>query len=103
MKYQTVMEEDRAETDLGIAADIEEAQRLENQADPSISSPLPSASTPVPSQTPQASAPTQLTENAVKQPKKRFVGRRAAAEGAGARNGQTTAPGDGGESRAIQG
>jgi len=43
------MEEDRAQVDLGIAADIEESQR---------------------------------TQNVMKQPKKRFVGRRTAAEAA---------------------
>lgn len=48
------MEDDRAETDLGIAADIEEAQ-----------------------------AP----EPAVRQPKKRYVGRRTAAEAAASKNG----------------
>lgn len=48
------MEEDRAQTDLGIAADIEAAQLSE-------SPPLP----------PADSAP-------LRQPKKRFVGRRAA-------------------------
>jgi 2-(3-amino-3-carboxypropyl)histidine synthase len=48
------MEADRAETDLGIAADIEEAQ-----------------------------APEPVT----RQPKKRFVGRRTAAEAAASKNG----------------
>lgn len=48
------MEDDRAATDLGIAADIEEAQ------------------TPEP---------------VVRQPKKRFVGRRTAAEAAASKNG----------------
>ncbi|KAI1269843.1 putative diphthamide synthesis protein-domain-containing protein [Xylariaceae sp. FL1019] len=55
------MEEDRAQTDLGIAADIEEAH-----------------------------APPPLT-TAVKQPKKRFVGRRTAAKNGGAdQNGDET-------------
>ncbi|CAM1504120.1 Fc.00g017110.m01.CDS01 [Cosmosporella sp. VM-42] len=58
------MEEDRRQTDLGIAADIEEAQLS------------------------QAAEATQHGDAPVKQPKKRFVGRRAAAEAA-AKNGVT--------------
>ena len=61
------MEDDRRETDLGIAADIEEAQ-------------LAQAS--------QAAEAKQNGDAPVKQPKKRFVGRRAAAEAA-AKNGVT--------------
>lgn len=49
------MEEDRAQTDLGIAADIEEAQR---QA--------------------ELSSQPDEQETVTKQPKKRFIGRRAA-------------------------
>ena len=74
------MEEDRAQTDLGIAADIEEAQNYEAaQRQP---------------------APAQVEaghENVVKQPKKRFVGRRAATE-AGASKGATPD----GEAGAVQ-
>ncbi|KAG8423271.1 Diphthamide biosynthesis protein 1 [Metarhizium acridum] len=72
------MEDDRAQVDLGIAADIEEAQ-------------LTQAHQPEPTSdyTPQSTT---------KQPKKRFVGRRAAAEAA-AKNGTTGADG---ESGAIQ-
>lgn len=62
------MEEDRAQTDLGIAADIEEAQ---NQA--AYASPTQQIDA---EQTPPGD------ENVVKQPKKRFVGRRAASEAA---------------------
>ncbi|OAA51475.1 diphthamide biosynthesis protein 1 [Metarhizium rileyi] len=54
------MEDDRAQVDLGIAADIEEAQLAQ-------ALPQPSEDTPHP---------------ATKQPRKRFVGRRAAAEAA---------------------
>jgi 2-(3-amino-3-carboxypropyl)histidine synthase len=50
------MEADRAEADLGIAADIEEAQ---------------------------APAPEPQPQQTLKQPKKRFVGRRTAAQAAG--------------------
>jgi len=71
------MEEDRAQVDVGLAADIEEAQANETPAD---------APNPVP-------AP-------LKQPKKRFVGRRAAADGAAKSN-----PGaaDSEDNKAIQG
>lgn len=65
------MEEDRRLTDLGIAADIEEAQLA------------------------QASEATQSGDAPVKQPKKRFVGRRAAAEAA-AKNGVATSNGESG-------
>lgn len=58
------MEEDRAQTDLGIAADIEETQRQAAEPSP-----------PTPSE-------TKPSEPVVKQPKKRFVGRRAATEAA---------------------
>lgn len=61
------MEDDRAQVDLGSAADIEEAQ---------------------------------ASELAVKQPRKRFVGRRTAAEAA-SKNG--TAPGSIEETGAVQG
>ncbi|TQS31307.1 hypothetical protein Golomagni_08414, partial [Golovinomyces magnicellulatus] len=59
------MEDDRAQVDLGIAADIEESQMA--QATPSTTESV-------------------SEEAAVKIPKKRFVGRRAAAEAA-AKNG----------------
>lgn len=68
------MEEDRRQADLGIAADIEEAQLL------------------------QASQVTEAAQNGdapVRQPKKRFVGRRAAAEAA-AKNGVVAANGGSG-------
>ncbi|PHH92865.1 hypothetical protein CDD83_4008 [Cordyceps sp. RAO-2017] len=58
------MEDDRAQTDLGTAADIEESQRMRAAAD--------------------EQAPQQDGASAVKVPKKRFVGRRAAAEAAAA-------------------
>lgn len=60
------MEEDRALVDVGIAADIEESQAV---------------------------------QNAVKQPKKRFVGRRAAAEASKSTSGNTPIE----DSGAIQG
>lgn len=56
------MEEDRRQADLGIAADIEEAQLV------------------------QSGHIVEAGDAPVKQPKKRFVGRRAAAEAA-AKNG----------------
>lgn len=65
LAVQERMEEDRRLADLGIAADIEEAQ-------------LAQAS--------QAAEATQNGDAPLKQPKKRFVGRRAAAEAA-AKNG----------------
>ncbi|RSL71675.1 2-(3-amino-3-carboxypropyl)histidine synthase subunit 1 [Fusarium sp. AF-6] len=77
------MEEDRRQTDLGTAADIEEAQLA--QASPS---PAEIETTPA----------TQNGATPLKQPKKRFVGRRAAAEAA-AKNGGAGASG---ESGAVQ-
>ncbi|KAM6531890.1 Diphthamide biosynthesis protein 1 [Fusarium solani] len=77
------MEEDRRQTDLGTAADIEEAQLA--QASPS------------PAET-EATPATQNGATPLKQPKKRFVGRRAAAEAA-AKNGGSGASG---ESGAVQ-
>ncbi|KAI6781821.1 Diphthamide biosynthesis protein 1 [Emericellopsis cladophorae] len=68
------MEEDRAQTDLGIAADIEEAQRHEEASE---SQPPAEPSVPSVSGTQQ---PPKSAENVVRQPKKRFVGRRTAAE-----------------------
>lgn len=59
------MEADRLETDLGIAADIEEAQILNAQ---------------------EQNAAGSEDASTMKQPKKRFIGRRAAAEAA-AKNG----------------
>lgn len=70
------MEEDRAQTDLGIAADIEESQ-------------LAQAS--------DSEQPAQSQQPVTRQPKKRFVGRRAATEAA-AKNGVAE-----GESGAVQG
>ncbi|KAH6990633.1 diphthamide biosynthesis protein [Ilyonectria sp. MPI-CAGE-AT-0026] len=73
------MEEDRLQADIGIAADIEEAQLMAQASHP-------------------AATETQATQNGetpMKQPKKRFVGRRAATEAA-AKNGGT------GESGAVQ-
>lgn len=58
------MEADRLETDLGIAADIEEAQILRAQEQQATKS------------------DTANGEATTKQPKKRFVGRRTAAEAA---------------------
>lgn len=74
------MEEDRRQTDLGIAADIEEAQLA---------------------QTSQAPATQNEAETAtpLKQPKKRFIGRRAAVEAA-EKLGESGASG---ESGAVQG
>ncbi|KAF4997036.1 hypothetical protein FGRMN_4124 [Fusarium graminum] len=73
------MEEDRRQTDLGTAADIEEAQLTQASSSPAIENETES-STPL------------------KQPKKRFVGRRAATEAA-AKNGVMGASG---ESCAVQ-
>ena len=75
--YTGAMEEDRALTDLGIAADIEEAQR---QAEQSISS-TATSSTPADTET-----EAQSQQPATRQPKKRFVGRRAADAAAAAQN-----------------
>lgn len=77
------MEEDRRLTDLGTAADIEETQ-------------LAQAKTEI---QPETTTPTTQNGGApVRQPKKRFVGRRAAAEAA-AKNGTTEVTG---ESGAVQ-
>lgn len=76
------MEDDRAQVDLGIAADIEEAQMAQ-------ASPQPAAE----------SEASQASESAVKQPKKRFVGRRTAAEAAA----KSGVAGVEGESGTIQG
>ncbi|KHN95846.1 diphthamide biosynthesis protein 1 [Metarhizium album ARSEF 1941] len=78
------MEDDRAQVDLGIAADIEEAQLAQaHQAEPTGDD-VPRSNTP-------------------KQPKKRFVGRRAAAEAAErTRNGTTGAEGEGGAVQAAR-
>lgn len=67
------MEEDRAQTDLGIAADIEASHREEEEA---------------------------AAQPALKQPKKRFVGRRTAAEAA-AKNGGSNGSIE--DSKSIQG
>ncbi|KAK2593787.1 Diphthamide biosynthesis protein 1 [Conoideocrella luteorostrata] len=73
------MEEDRAQVDLGIAADIEEGQLAQAQE--------------------PESTDADVSQTTTKQPKKRFIGRRAAAEAAAAKNGST---GTEGESGAIQ-
>lgn len=74
------MEDDRAQVDLGIAADIEEAQLAQAHESQQSNEQVPHA--PV-----------------TKQPKKRFVGRRAAAEAA-AKNGPVSTEA---ESGAVQG
>lgn len=78
------MEADRLQTDIGLAADIEEAQILQAQEQQQYST---------------TTTDTHSQDATVKQPKKRFIGRRAAAEVA-AKNGvaETTS-----ESGAIQG
>ncbi|PNP83218.1 hypothetical protein FNYG_03540 [Fusarium nygamai] len=73
------MEEDRRQTDLGTAADIEEAQLAQTSQAPAIQN-EPETATPL------------------KQPKKRFIGRRAAVEAA-AKLGES---GVSGESGAVQ-
>lgn len=75
------MEEDRAQTDLGIAADIEEAQLAQAGASQN-----------------ESEQQSQTPETVIRQPKKRFVGRRAATEAA-AKNGNAVE----GESGAVQG
>ncbi|KAK5997993.1 Diphthamide biosynthesis protein 1 [Cladobotryum mycophilum] len=70
------MEDDRAQVDLGFAADIEETQMANIQ-----------------------STAEEEGEPTVKRPKKRFVGRRAAAEAAAAKG----EAGEAGESGAVQG
>ncbi|KAM3509564.1 hypothetical protein MY11210_006254 [Beauveria gryllotalpidicola] len=74
------MEDDRAQVDLGLAADIEESQLLQAQTAAQDNTIQPDGQEP-----------------AVKQPKKRFVGRRAAAEAAAKNGVQGTA-----ESGALQ-
>jgi 2-(3-amino-3-carboxypropyl)histidine synthase len=69
------MEEDRLQTDLGLAADIEESQLT--QAGASFDA------------TPTAD---EDSPPAVKQPKKRFVGRRTAAAAEAAKGDAATAP-----------
>lgn len=85
------MEDDRAQTDLGIAADIEEAQ---HQASSPGNAHTPSA---LPAEAEAAQTPSQPQENGIKQPKKRFVGRRAATEAAVAKQGDKPS-----ESGAVQ-
>lgn len=70
------MEEDRRQTDLGTAADIEEAQLAQTSQSPAFQN------------EPETAAP-------LKQPKKRFIGRRAAVEAA-------AVLGASGESGAVQ-
>ncbi|RGP70649.1 diphthamide biosynthesis 1 [Fusarium sporotrichioides] len=77
------MEEDRRQTDLGTAADIEEAQLAQASPSPAIENETESA------------AKTQNGATPLKQPKKRFVGRRAATEVA-AKNGSSGAAGESG-------
>ncbi|KAF9772821.1 Diphthamide biosynthesis protein 1 [Fusarium sp. DS 682] len=76
------MEEDRRQTDLGTAADIEEAQLAQASQSPAI----------------ENESETDTRATPLKQPKKRFVGRRAATEAA-AKNGTS---GVSGESGAVQ-
>lgn len=73
------MEDDRAQVDLGLAADIEESQMLQ-------------------AETAAQNSTTDSQDSGVKQPKKRFVGRRAAAEAAAKSGVQTQT----GESGALQ-
>ncbi|POR32338.1 Diphthamide biosynthesis protein 1 [Tolypocladium paradoxum] len=75
------MEDDRAHVDLGIAADIEESQMAHATQNEHASSEDPTS--------------------AVKQPKKRFVGRRAAAEAA-AKNGTASTDGESGAVQAAK-
>ncbi|KAF4496865.1 diphthamide biosynthesis 1 [Fusarium agapanthi] len=75
------MEEDRRQTDLGTAADIEEAQLAQAQA----------SQAPAIQNEPRTATP-------LKQPKKRFIGRRAAVEAAA----KLGASGASGESCAVQ-
>ena len=81
------MEDDRAQVDLGLAADIEESQMAQAET--------PQHTTPKTEQSQNQEQPT------VKQPKKRFVGRRAAAEAASKNGGDGEAIN--GESGALQG
>lgn len=81
------MEDDRAQVDLGIAADIEESQLQQAQAFADETQPE------------SEQAQNEGSTTAAKQPKKRFVGRRAAAEAAAAKDGTRIE----GESGAIQG
>ncbi|KEY66984.1 hypothetical protein S7711_05104 [Stachybotrys chartarum IBT 7711] len=74
------MEDDRARVDLGIAADIEEAQMAQAEQ-PKAAEASPSGEQP-----------------SVRQPRKRFVGRRAATEAAAARSNVSTE-----QSGAVQG
>ncbi len=76
------MEDDRAQVDLGIAADIEESQMAQAESSHYAST-----------------QPQDQHQPAVKQPKKRFVGRRAAAEASSKNGGEAAA----GESGALQG
>lgn len=73
------MEDDRAQVDLGLAADIEESQMAQAQS--------------------SHTQPQDQEQPTVKQPKKRFVGRRAAAEAASKNGGEAAT----GESGALQG
>lgn len=77
------MEEDRAQTDLGIAADIEEAQNYEAAAAAAAAA-AAWQSTPSPAETETEPGQT-AQQNGIRQPKKRFVGRRAATEAAAAK------------------
>lgn len=83
-KYYVAMEEDRRQTDLGTAADIEEAQLTQASPSPAIEN--------------ETEPSAQNGSTPLKQPKKRFVGRRAATEAA-AKNGVSGASG---ESGAVQ-
>ncbi len=92
------MEEDRIQTDLGIAADIEEAQIYEAFTSLGHQTSASAATRPSGS-APEEATPQAPQDGAMKQPKKRFVGRRAAAEAAAAKG--DSGQGDG-ESGAVQ-
>ncbi|KAK3177725.1 Diphthamide biosynthesis protein 1 [Lecanicillium sp. MT-2017a] len=72
------MEDDRAQVDLGLAADIEESQMAQAES--------------------SHTQPQDQEQPTVKQPKKRFVGRRAAAEAVSKKGGEAAT----GESGALQ-
>ncbi|KZZ91387.1 diphthamide biosynthesis protein 1 [Moelleriella libera RCEF 2490] len=85
------MEDDRVQVDLGIAADIEEAQLAQAHDTESNNGDASQTTT------------TTTTANARKQPKKRFVGRRAAAAAAAAsQNDQTGTEGGSGAVQAAK-
>ncbi|KAG6042226.1 Diphthamide biosynthesis protein 1 [Claviceps citrina] len=91
------MEDDRAQVDLGIAADIEEAQLAQALESQQISQEAPSASASA-SASPSPSSQAPMT----KQPKKRFVGRRAVAEAAAAKAGSASTEAESGAVQAAK-